>query len=58
MTKELKRILDIFLAQINNWNRGVVENEEEFISHLKRLNGQLAEELKKPPVEQKEIPGT
>ena len=47
MTENLKSILDCFRAQIDNWNNGVVENEEIFIGGLKRTNDELTEELKK-----------
>ena len=56
MTEQLKQILDKLVAQINNWNRGALTNEEEFLTSLKESNKNLAEELAKPqtPPEVKE----
>lgn len=47
MTENLKSILDCFKAEIDNWNNGVVENEEIFIDGLKNTNKKLTGELKK-----------
>ena len=48
MTQELKDILTQLVAQINNWNRGMVTNEDEFLTSLKDLAKKLSEELEKP----------
>ncbi len=52
MTEDLKRILSELVGLTNQWNRGQLSNEDEFISGITKLNEDLAAELKSPTPEQ------
>ncbi len=52
MNPELKTILGDIVALTNQWNRGQLSNEQEFMSGITKLNELLSGELKDPTPEE------
>lgn len=55
MTDEFKKNLEELQGFINNWNRGKIATEEEFIDSIRPIVLKLNEEIAKPKGEQKTI---
>lgn len=47
MTKKLGRLLTDLIYLCRDWNKGVIENESEFVEKLEKLNSEIREEVEK-----------